>query len=112
GERNADPNIVKKPKLIIYRWFHFFADYVVANSYSNLQFVRAANPLLSDSKCIVIYNAIDANRWKPLESFIFKKNEKLNLVMATINCYRMNLKGLISSMQILDKKDLNKISIE
>lgn len=112
GERNADPNIVKKPKLIIYRWFHFFADYVVANSYSNLKFVRAANPLLSDVKCIVIYNAIDINHWKPLESFISRKNEKLNLIIAASHSYRKNLKGLINSLALLDKNDLSKISIE
>jgi hypothetical protein len=50
GERSANPKILKSLKLKIYRWFHLFADYIVANSNSNLQIICSVNPLLSKKK--------------------------------------------------------------
>lgn len=54
GERSANPAILKSFKLRFYRWFHFLADYVVANSFENLKMVKKINPLLSTRKCKVI----------------------------------------------------------
>src|SRR5690625_4620985 len=56
GERSANPNILKSPKLRFYRFFYLFTDYVVANSHANMELVKKANPLLSARKCKMIYN--------------------------------------------------------
>jgi glycosyltransferase involved in cell wall biosynthesis len=111
GERNADPKISRSIKLRIYRWFHIFADYIVANSFSNIQIVRSVNPLLSKSKCKVIYNIIDFDRWKPIADFQFKKNNKINLVIAASQIYRKNLNGLIEAFALQDRECLNNISV-
>lgn len=112
GERSANPQILNSFKLRIYRWFHLFADYVVANSFSNIELVKKTNPYLSDSKCIVIYNIIDFNRWKSVNNFTFRINSKLKLIVAANHSYRKNLKGLLIALATLRKQDLNKISVE
>lgn len=56
GERSANPAILASAKL---RFFHFFADAIVANSHENIKLIKKANPLLSDKKLHVIYNLID-----------------------------------------------------
>jgi glycosyltransferase involved in cell wall biosynthesis len=112
GERNADPQITRSIKLIVYRWFHVFADFIVANSNANIQLVRTANPLLRSSKCKVIYNTVDTNRWKPLENFVFRKNSKITLVIAASHIYRKNLNGLIDALALMPENELAKINIE
>ena len=65
GERSANPNIVKTPKLIFYRQFHFIADSVVANSIANLSLIRKISPLTKPSKYNVIYNLLDSKKICP-----------------------------------------------
>lgn len=112
GERNADPNISRSLKLIMYRWFHIFADYVVANSNSNLQIVRSVNPLLSESKCKVIYNVVDFARWRPPLEYEFRKTGRLKIIIAASHIYRKNLNGLLEGLALLKKEELGKIDIE
>jgi len=112
GERSADPEILKTIKLKMYRWFHVFADYLVANSYANLQLVRSINPLLPDKKCKVIYNTIDLNRWKPIPDFIFRRSSKLKLVVPARQTYRKNLIGLIDALSLLSEPERNKIKVD
>jgi glycosyltransferase involved in cell wall biosynthesis len=103
GERSANPTILKSCKLRAFRWFHIFADYVVANSYENLKLVRKTNPLLSTKKCHVIYNIIDFEKWKPhYESYKYKNNEKFNLIVVASHQYLKNLDGLIEAVALLD----------
>ena len=112
GERSADPKILKSLKLRIYRWFHVFADYVVANSNSNLQIVRSVNPFLSQAKCKVIYNSVDFKMWKPLSEFEYRKNGKLKLVIIASQIYIKNLNGLITALALMKDEELDKMEIE
>jgi len=112
GERNANPDISKSIKLSIYRWFHLFSDYVVANSDVNIQQVRTLNPLLSQKKCKVILNLIDFNIWHPLNSYDFRKGSKIKIIVAASHIYRKNLLGLIDALTRLKKEQLDKIDIK
>jgi glycosyltransferase involved in cell wall biosynthesis len=110
GERSADQAIRRSPRLIIYRWFHFFADFIVANSGSNIRIVRSVNPFISKHKCKVIYNIIDLNKWQPLREKR-KDNSKLELVIAASQIYNKNLNGLIEALSLLGPDELEKIKI-
>jgi len=111
GERSANPRILKSNKLIFYRWFHFFSTYVVANSHSNMDLVRSANPLLPKWKCRIIYNTVDFRRFIPLDDFVYRRNNKLSLVIAARVQYEKNFTGLLEALSLLDKDELKKIKI-
>lgn len=112
GERNANPEITKSYKLRIYRWFHFFADYVATNSHSNLELVHSVCPLLPNSKGIVIYNAIDFNLWKPASNYTPRKDSKIRLILTARQTYVKNLNGLIEALALLSDSDRKKLKIE
>ena len=112
GERRINPLIKRSLKLIFYRWFHFFADFIVSNSSTNIKYVLRVNPLLSKSKCRVIYNIVDLNRWKPHPDFIFRKNLKIKLIVGASHLPRKNAPGLIEAISLLNDSELDKISIE
>jgi glycosyltransferase involved in cell wall biosynthesis len=112
GERSANPDIVKKGKLRLYRWFHFFADYVVANSFANMDIVRSVNPLLPQRKCRVIYNMINLNEWKPAQEYTPRKEGKLKLVVAASHQYLKNLNGLVDALILLSPEARTKITVE
>lgn len=111
GERSANPAILKSIKLKLYRWFHVFADYVVANSYSNLQIIRSVNFLLPESKCKVIYNLIDFNIWKSINNHIYRKEKKIKIVIGANHNYNKNSNGLIEALALMDKEERDKILI-
>ena len=111
GERNADPGIMKSTKLKFYRWLHLFTDSVVSNSNKNIEYVLKVNPILSGSKCKVIYNIVDFNYWSPRAGYIFKKNNKLKLVISARHHYQKNLKGLVDALLLMNNEDLEKLSI-
>jgi glycosyltransferase involved in cell wall biosynthesis len=112
GERIADPQILKLPKLIIYRWFHFFADYIVGNSKANLELVRLANPFLRRSKCKLIYNIIDFQKWKPTTDYQPRQNSKIKLIIGSSHCYRKNLVGFVKALLLLSKQELNEFTVD
>lgn len=110
GERSANPNILNSNKLIMYRYMHFFADYIVSNSYSNLDIIKKINPLLI-KKSLVIYNMIDFNKWQSNNNYTPLKNNKFNLLIAASLGATKNPLGLIEALNLLQKKDKEKISI-
>ena len=112
GERSANPNILKSFKLRYYRWFHLFADYVVANSHENMRMVRQINPLLSSKKCKVIYNTIDLEKWKQDSDYIPRKDGKFRLVVAASHQYLKNLNGLIEAVNLLSKEEKEQLVVE
>ena len=112
GERSADPKILKSIKRKALRWFHFFADYVVSNSYENMEILKKANPFLSSKKCKVIYNIIDFEKWKANKNYQFKKNGKINIVVAASHQYLKNSKGLIKALNMLSTYELNMLNIK
>lgn len=112
GERSADPAILKSTKLRIFRWLHVFADYVVANSYTNIKIVKSANPILSKSKCKVIYNIVNFDLWKPSLNYYPLKDGKLKLIVVASHRYLKNLNGLIEALALLSNEERSKISVD
>ncbi len=112
GERSANPMILKSLKLRFYRWFHFLANYVVANSNTNMSLVRTANPLLSENKCKIIYNTIDFDRFKPTDNYRFRHEKKLKLVVAARIQYEKNFSGLIKALLLLKKEEVQQLQID
>jgi glycosyltransferase involved in cell wall biosynthesis len=111
SEASANPNIFRSPRHIIYRMFHVFTDYVHANSHANMKIVRTINPFLRKSKCKVIYNMIDFEKWKPLQNYVPRKDGKLKMVIAARHQYLKNLNGLIEALSLLTREELDKISV-
>ncbi|RZK27008.1 MAG: glycosyltransferase [Flavobacterium sp.] len=111
GERSANPNIFKSVKLRLYRWCHFFADHVVANSHENIDIIAKINPLLPKSKYKVIYNMIDANIWAPSVRYIPNNGKLTNIVIVASHQYLKNLKGVIEGVNMLSIENKNKIHI-
>ena len=112
GERSANPGISKSLKLIVYRWFHFFADYIVSNSDANIQLVCKVNPFLKPAKCKVIYNIVNLHKWSLPGNFDFKKGLKLKLIVPSRHYYLKNLDGLLDALAMLKVEERNKIHIE
>lgn len=111
SEGSANPGIYKSVKHIIYRLFHVFADYVVANSHANMKIVRTINPFLRDSKCKVIYNLIDFRKWKPLEEYVPRKDGIVRIIVVASHQYLKNLNGLILAVSLLAPEEKDKIRI-
>jgi len=112
GERRANPDILKSMKLVAYRWFHLFTDYVVSNSQLNINYVTKANPFLLKSRTRVIYNIVNMNRWNlPTPGFRFKKNGVLKLIIAASHIHRKNAVGLIEALSLLTPEEQNKVVI-
>jgi len=112
GERSANPNILKSAKLMIYRFFHFGADYIVSNSEANMKIVKSINPFLSTSKCKIIYNIIDSGKWHPSNEYIPRRNGKLKLAIAARHQSLKNLNGLVEAVALLSQDEKSKIGIE
>lgn len=112
GERSANPNILNSPKLKIYRWFHLFADYIVANSHSNIKIVRSINFLLPDSKCKAIYNLVNFDRWKPSSVYTPRKEGKFKLIITAGHRYLKNLNGLVEALTMLSTAERSRLIVE
>ena len=114
GERNANPLILKSFKLIVFRWFHFFSNFVVANSYKNIEIVKKVNPLLSNKKLKVLYNIIDTNYWTPSDAYKYdmSSGKKFKLLIAARHQKQKNIIGLINGVNSLDLKDKKKLVID
>lgn len=112
GERSSNPKIFKSPKLILYRYFHLFADQVVANSYENIKMIKKINPLLRPKKMSVIYNGIDFSQWSPsTEKKVFDL-KKTHVIVAASHQKLKNLNGLILAVNNLPQELRDKIVID
>ena len=112
GERSANPAILNSFKRRFYRFFHIFADVVVANSYENIKLVKKVNPLLSDKKLQVIYNLIDFEKWQPKsKNYVFRKNGKFNLIVVASHQYLKNLDGLVEAVNLLNDDEKSQLVI-
>jgi glycosyltransferase involved in cell wall biosynthesis len=112
GERSSNPNILKSPKLFVYRWFHLFATYIVSNSHSNLELVKKINPLLSNQKCKVLYNIIDFEKWKMHEKDINYNRDLFTLVVVAGHHKNKNIHGLVEAVSLLTNLEQAKLRIE
>lgn len=102
GERSADPAKRTSFKLRTFLKFHRLADYIVANSYSNINIIKEVAPEISANKYKVIYNMLDPNRLLPYANFTFRKEGKLNLLIASSHRYLKNLNGLIEGVYLME----------
>jgi glycosyltransferase involved in cell wall biosynthesis len=111
GERSANPGILQSLTMKVYRWFHYFADAIVANSSANMELVRSANPLLPVSKCHIIYNIIDFKRFQPCNNHVYKKDLKISVVIAARIRPEKNIGRLIEALAMLSKEERQQIRI-
>ncbi len=110
GERSANPGIKKSRKLRIYRWFHFFANYVVANSYANIRIFKEVVPFFPSRKIKVIYNMVDFNRWQ-YEKNQIRKTGKFRLLVASNHQSLKNAKGLVTAVNLLPEFYKNQLVV-
>lgn len=112
GERSANPAILTSIKLRFFRWFHFLADKIVANSNANIKIIKKANPLLSEKKLHVIHNFVDFEKWKPnKEIYQFRHNKKFNLIVVASHQYLKNLNGLVEAVNLLNYNEKQQLVI-
>jgi len=111
GERRSDSSIRRSLKLIVYRWFHLFADAVVSNSSANIDHVLAVNPFLSGKKCRLIYNVVDLDWWKPSPEFVFRRFPKLKLFVGASHLPRKNAIGLLEALALLKDEEREQLSV-
>lgn len=102
GERSADPAKQSSLKLSFFLKLHRFADYIVANSYANINIVKEVAPRIPSKKFKVIYNMLDSERLLPNIKFVFRKKGKLNLLIASSHRYLKNLNGLIEGVYLME----------
>lgn len=112
GERSANPNILKSTRGRFLRFFHLFANHIVANSQTNIDLVRKVNPLLSDKQCHIIYNAIDLQLYSPEKEFVFKRGGITKIVVAASYRRLKNLLGLIEAVKLLSEPEKAKLKID
>jgi glycosyltransferase involved in cell wall biosynthesis len=108
GERSADPNIGKSFKRRMYRWLHFRADYIVANSQANIDLIKRINPFLPNRKLKVIYNVFRYENVEKIHSSIQNTfNDKFILTVVASHQLWKNAAGLIEAINLLtDEKKL------
>lgn len=111
GERSASPLILQSFKHRMMRLLHVFANTVVANSQTNIKLVQKANPFLRNRKLKVIYNTLDFERNKPLNTYQPRKDGITNIVIAGRIAYPKNLIGLVEALQLLDIENRKLIKI-
>ncbi|MEC4008534.1 glycosyltransferase [Myroides odoratimimus] len=112
GERSANPSILTSLKQKLYRILHFKADYVVANSQCNIDMLLQVNPFLKKNKCSVIYNLYDISKFKINEDFIYKSDNRINLIIPSNLRYWKNLDGLIEGVNLLTVEEKLCLKIE
>jgi len=111
GERSANPDIVKKINRRLIRLFHLTANYIVANSYTNIDIIKRINPFIPNKKCKVIYNMIDFNKWRYNANYVFRSNGKLVLTILATHKYLKNLNGLIEGVNLLTESEKSQLII-
>lgn len=112
GERSANPVILRSIKSRFMRMFHFFADYVVSNSYANQELVKKVSPFLKSEKLKVIYNTVDLGKFRPASDFQFINGDKLKIVVPASYRRLKNLTGLIEAVNMLSTEEKTGIQIE
>lgn len=110
GERSANPlkKVLKRWRFFIH--FHRFADYVVANSYANINLVKEIAPELPTEKLKVIYNALNKDAFVVDAHFQFSAQRR-TLVIAARHEYVKNLSRLIDAVELLSNDERNCLKI-
>lgn len=112
GERSSNPEIIRSIKSKLIRLFYFKADFIVANSFSNIGLVKSILPWISENKFKVIYNGLDLKKFHASNDFKFKSNPRFTIMIPASYRKLKNLLGLIQAVQLLDKIDQDKLLIQ
>lgn len=112
GERSGQPANKKSWRLYFFRWFHLWADEVVANSQKTLKSVKKDNPLLSKNKLKVIYNIVEIP--KEINNNIINKSlsYKTKLIIGARFVKLKNLNGLIEAVNLLPDNYKEQLQID
>jgi len=111
SERSANPSISISFTAKIKRYFHILSDYIVANSYRNIEMIKENISFIPNRKYKVIYNVVDLDKWKPANLPRQSNLDKFNLIIIASHQYLKNLNGLIEAINLLDPKDKNRLNI-
>lgn len=111
GERSANPKILKSGKLKLYRFFHLFTSFVVANSHKNMELVRRVNPILLKKKQKVIYNIINIPKLNQDSHTVIDKS-KTSIIIAASYIHLKNLERLIEAISLLNEAEKSQLRIE
>jgi|SRR5690554_3978197 len=113
GERSANPAILSSFKRKIFRFFHFFADAIVANSNENINMVKKVAPFLPRKKMHVIYNAVDLSVWEPNhQSYSVRDGGRLTVTVTARHNYLKNLDGLVEALRLLPLPERDKLLVK
>jgi|WetSurSiteA1Bulk_404760.scaffolds.fasta_scaffold05189_3 glycosyltransferase involved in cell wall biosynthesis len=112
GERSANPAFLNYLKSRMIRMFYLFADIVISNSHSNIMLVRKINPFLPARKCKVIYNAVDLDKYKPLQHFRFRSHGVITIVVPASYRKLKNILNLIEAVNMLSPREKKELVIE
>lgn len=112
GERSSNPIMKKSIKSRLLRLFYFKANFVVANSFANINLVKYMLPWLNTNKLKVIYNVIDLEKYRPLPEYKFKQNGKFRIVIPASYRKLKNLLGLIEAVNLLNPSEKNALKID
>ena len=111
GERSADPKTMKSIRYFIFRFCHLFASAVVSNSHTNMGMVKKCIPFLPSSKCHVVYNMVDLDKWRSDINHVYKNDGYLKIVVPARYHESKNLNCFIDALQKLDCHDRKKIKV-
>jgi glycosyltransferase involved in cell wall biosynthesis len=112
GERSSNPAIVHSIKSKLLRKFYFMANYIVANSNSNLSLIKQILPNIKDLKFKVIYNLIDNEIFDENPEFKYRENNKFRIIIPASYRKLKNLIGLIHAVENLDSNYKNNLLID
>ncbi len=111
GERSANPTMLTSLKQKVYRFLHFTADAVVANSHKNIEMLLSINPLIKKQKTSVIYNLYDVKQFEQKEKYDYLSQDKFVLTIASNFRYWKNFDGLIEAVNLLDDRYKDRLQI-
>lgn len=106
SERNTTQQLTIKERVKF--WSYRFADKIVCNSYTQANFVKDHFPLLT-SKCEVITNYVDLNRFRPVPKYI-PHEDYLHIVGIGRFSEQKNILRLIEAVNIVRKHYSVKVS--
>lgn len=112
SERSSNPAILVSLKSRIIRLLYLFADIVIANSHANMRLLLKINPFILGSKCKVIYNAIDLDKYKPSPQFRFRTFGFLKIVVLASYRKLKNILNLIEAVNLLTINEQKRLVIE
>lgn len=110
SERSAKLSTFTGRKNRFYNWFERFSDVKVCNSQNAVQMWNHYYPQYHD-KYRVIYNPVLIQN-QPNVSHLYRKDEKLHLVVAASYQELKNPLGLIEAVMLLDETEKEKIVID